>query len=74
MIINNRQTRSRYHRKEYSGMRGQTRYHVGPTPVKASSQTYRKTVDLPEKAQNVHFYTDVSKLPEKYRQALQNVR
>jgi hypothetical protein len=74
VTIEYEQSRSGYRRKEYTAKRGETVYKVPPTKVKASSQKFRKVVELPKDAQNVHFYKDASKLPKKYRQALQDVR
>ncbi len=68
------QSRSGYHRRQYSAQRGLTAYQVSPTKVKDSSQKFQKVVEVPKDAKNVHFYPDASKLPEKYRQALQDVR
>ena len=74
VTIEYRQSRSSYRRKEYTAKRGKTAYKVDPTSVKASSQKFRKVVEVPRAAQNVHFYREQNKLPEKYRQALQDVR
>lgn len=68
------QSRSGYRRKGYTARRGGTTYHVPPTTVKGSSQAFRKVVEVPQAARNVRFYPDESKLPEKYRQAMQDVR
>lgn len=74
VTIEYRQTRSAYRRGEYVARRGQTSYKVNPARVKASSQVFRKIVEVPRDGQNVHFYRDLKGLPEKYQQALQDVR
>lgn len=68
------QSRAGYRRQGYTAKRGDTTYEVPPTSVQSSSHSFRKVVEVPEKAQNVKFYTDAKKLPEKYRSALQDVR
>jgi hypothetical protein len=72
--INYRQTRAGYSRKNYTAEREGARQQVKPTAVKGSSQGFRKVIEVPEEAQNVHFYTKPDKLPRKYQSALQNVR
>lgn len=74
VTVEYRQRRRGYQRKEFMARRGQTSYKVNPASVKASSQVIRKIVEVPRDAQNVHFYQDLKRLPEKYRQALQDVR
>jgi hypothetical protein len=68
------QRRKGYRRKEYAAERGGTSYQVAPASVEATTQRFTRIEELPERARNVHFYTDASKLPEKYRSALQAVR
>lgn len=74
VAIEYEQTREGYHRKGYTAERDGTTYKVKPTDVEASSQEFRKVVELPKDAQNVHFYTKPEKLPKKYQSALQDVR
>lgn len=74
VTIEYKQSRSGYRRGGYMAKRGQTTYQVDPITVKASSQQFRKVVEVPKDAENIHFYPDISKLPEEYRQALQDVR
>jgi hypothetical protein len=68
------QRRKGYRRKEYAAERGGTAYQVAPASVEATTQQFTRIEEVPERARNVHFYTDASKLPEKYRSALQAIR
>ena len=68
------QRRKGYRRKEYAAERGGTAYQVAPASVEATAQSFTRIEELPERARNVHFYTEASKLPEKYHSALQAVR
>jgi hypothetical protein len=68
------QRRKGYHRKAYTAERGGTAYQVAPASVEATAQHFMRIEELPERARNVHFYTDARKLPEKYRDAVQDVR
>lgn len=72
--VDYQQTRSGYHRQEFTAQRDHTKYKVKPATVKNSSQKFRQIIEVPKDAQNVHFYTDAKKLPKKYQSALQNVR
>lgn len=74
VAIEYEQTREGYHRQGYTATRGDTTYEVEPTDVEGTSQTFRRVVEIPEDAQNVHFYATDEKLPEKYQSALQDVR
>jgi hypothetical protein len=66
------QSRSGYMRKAYTATRGATHYQVPPIRVKGSTSNFSKVVAVPADAQNVQFH--VEGLPQKYREALQNVR
>jgi len=66
------QSRAGYTRQGYTATRGDARYHVPPTQVRKSTTRFSHIVEVPEAAQNVQFHR--GELPEKYRQALQNVR
>ncbi len=68
------QRRKGYRRKEYTAERGGTAYQVAPASVEATAQSFTRIEEVPERARNVHFYTDASKLPQKYRNAVQDVR
>jgi len=68
------QSRARHHRKGYTAERGGTAYAVAPASVPSTSQKFVQVVEVPEKARNVHLYTDQGGLPERYRHALQHVR
>jgi len=74
VAIKYQQSRKGYQRKGFSAERGQTSYEVKPATVKGSSQMFKQIVEVPEDAQNVHFYASAAKLPAKYRTALQRVR
>jgi hypothetical protein len=52
--------------------RGNARYRVPPTQVKASQAHFSKIVEVPDTAQNVQCHTE--KLPQQYRSTLQEVR
>jgi hypothetical protein len=66
------QRRKGYTRQGYTATRGRTRYQVPPTHIGGSTSSFSKIVEVPEDAQNVQFHA--GKLPEKYRDALQDVR
>jgi len=70
--IDYEQSRAGYTRQGFTATRGTTHYHVPPTRVEGSTATFSKVVEVPEEAHNVQFYT--GQLPEKYRDALQDVR
>ena len=42
--------------------------------VHRASQTFRKVVEVPKDAQNVHFYRSAQKLPARYKSAMQNIK
>jgi hypothetical protein len=68
------QRRKGYRRKEYAAERGGIVYQVAPTSVEGTTQQYRRIEEVPTGARNVRFYSDASKMPEKYRHAMQHVR
>jgi hypothetical protein len=68
------QSRRGYRRKGYAARRGEAESRVEPAAVGAASQRFVQVVEIPEKAQDVHFYPDLSEVPLKYQQALQNIR
>lgn len=74
VLIEYEQSRRGYRRRAFSAKRGKTAYEVSPATVKPASQKFTKIVEIPEQAQNVRFHRDASRLPDKYRHALQNVR
>jgi hypothetical protein len=69
-----RQSRARYRRGSYQAQRGKTRYEVSPSAVGKTSQLFTQIVEVPERAENVRFYSSAETLPAKYKEALQNVR
>lgn len=68
------QTRKGYSRKAYTAERKKVEYKVSPASVGPTSQRFTQVVEVPEEARNIRFYTRSSKLPVKYRNALQSVR
>jgi hypothetical protein len=68
------QTRTGYKRRGFTAKRDGTTYNVKPASVGGSSQEFRKVIEIPEDARNVHFYMKPEKLPKKYQSALQDVR
>lgn len=72
--IDYEQSRKSYHRKGYTAHRGKTTYATSPASVAVTSQKFAQVIEVPERASNVRFYTDVGKLPAPYRHALQRVR
>jgi len=68
------QRRKGYRRKAYTAERGRTAYQVAPASVEATAQHFTRIEEVPERARNIRFYTDARKLPEKYRNAVQDVR
>jgi hypothetical protein len=74
VAIEYEQSRKAAQRSGFSAKRGQTSYTVRPSSARPSSQTFRQVLEVPQDAQNIHFYSNAQKLPSKYRSALQNVR
>lgn len=72
--IEYQQGREGYERSGYTAERSDTgtQYEVSPTTVEGSVSSFTQIVDLPDEAQNVQFHA--KDLPDKYREALQNVR
>jgi hypothetical protein len=66
------QTRGGYRRKGFSAARGTTTYAVRPSEVKPTTQRFAQVVDVPAGARNIRFHKGA--LPERYRDALQNIR
>lgn len=74
VAIEYEQSRKGYQRKSFTAERGRTSYEVKPASVGGTSQRFRQVLEVPENAQNVHFYTSAKKLPARYQSALQNIR
>lgn len=74
VVIEYEQSRKGYQRRGFTAARGQTSYPVKPSSVGRASQRFRQVLEVPQAAQNIHFYKNAKKLPAKYRSALQNVR
>lgn len=70
--IDYEQSRQSYHREGYSARRGKTSYQVPPGDVKPTRQKFSQVVEVPEAARNIQFHKEA--LPERYREALQNIR
>jgi hypothetical protein len=68
------QTRRGYRRQGYTGDRGGTEYAAGAARVPCTVQRFTQVAEIPATARNVHFYSDDTELPAKYRAALQRVR
>lgn len=68
------QSRKGYRREGFEARRGNTEYEVRPAAVPPTAQEFTQIVEVPEEAENVHFYMNKKKLPEKYQTALQDVR
>jgi len=74
VAIEYEQSRKGFQRKGFQAGRGRTQYAVKPSSVGSTSQRFRQVLEVPQDAQNIHFYTSAQKLPAKYRSALQSVR
>ena len=74
VAIEYEQSRKGFQRKSFTAKRGSTRYSVKPSSVGSAAQKFRKVMEVPQDAQNIHFYVTAGKLPSKYRSALQNIR
>ena len=74
VAIEYEQSRKGFQRKGVQATRGRTQYAVKPSSVGRTSQHFRQVLEVPQDAQNIHFYTSAQKLPAKYRSALQSVR
>jgi hypothetical protein len=69
-----RQSCERYRRGPYDAKRGKTKCEASSAAVGETSQLFTQIVEVPERAENVHFYSSAETLPAKYKEALQNVR
>lgn len=74
VAIEYEQSRKAYQRKAFTAQRGPTSYPVKASSVGRTSQRFRQVLEVPQDAQNIHFYKSASKLPQRYRNAVQNVR
>lgn len=74
VAIEYEQSRKGYQRRGFTAQRGGTRYSTKPTSVGGTAQRFRQVLEVPQNAQNVHFYTNARKLPARYQSALQNVK
>jgi len=70
--IDYEQSRAGYARKGYTAKRGNTEYKVAPAKVEGGKSSFSQIVEVPQDAQNVAFHA--VNLPQKYQDALQNVR
>jgi hypothetical protein len=66
------QSRAGYARKGYTARRGGNPYQVAPAKVGGSKSRFSQIIEIPQHAQNVAFHADG--LPQKYQEALQEVR
>jgi hypothetical protein len=74
VAIEYEQSRRGFQRKGFTAKRGETSYPVKPSSVGRASQRFRQVLEVPQDAQNIHFYQSASKLPQRYRNAVQSVR
>jgi len=72
--IHYEQSRKSYQRHGYTAHHGKTTYATSPASVGATSQTFAQVIEVPERAGNVRFYTNLEEVPATYRHALQRVR
>jgi hypothetical protein len=68
------QSRRRYRRHAYEATRGGKKHHVSESSVRAASQRFTQVLEVPDRAENVRFHTDLGSVSEEYRHALQRVR
>ena len=74
VAIEYEQSRKGFQRRAFTAQRGRTSYAVKAAAVGGTSQRFRQVLEVPQDAQNVRFYSNARKLPERYRSALQHVR
>jgi hypothetical protein len=74
VAIEYEQSRNSYTRRGFTGQRGDTKYETKSASVGGSSQKFRQVLEVPQNAQNIHFYNNARKLPARYQSALQNVK
>ena len=74
VAIEYEQSRKGYQRRGFTGQRGDTQYETKPASVGGSSQKFRQVLEVPQNAQNIHFYNSARKLPARYQSALQSVK
>jgi hypothetical protein len=74
VAIEYEQSRESYRRRGFTAHRDGTKYSTRSASVPGTSQRFRKVVEIPKDAHNVHFYKSAGKLPAKYRSAVQDVK
>ncbi len=74
VAIDYEQSRRGFQRRGFTAKRDRTSYSVNPASVGRTSQQFRKVVEIPPDAQNIHFYKSASKMPARYQSAVQDVR
>lgn len=74
VAIEYEQSRKGYKRQGFTAQRGQTSYATKPASVGRTAQRFRQVLEVPQDAQNIHFYTSARKLPARYQSALQDIR
>jgi hypothetical protein len=74
VAIDYEQSRKGFQRRGFTAKRDRTEYNAKPSLVGRASQGFRKVVEIPPDAQNVHFYQNARKLPARYQSAVQDVR
>jgi hypothetical protein len=68
------QSRRRYRRQAFHAARGNAEYDVRSSSVPQTNQHFTQVVELPQGARNVDFHAARTKMPDRYRHALQRVR
>ena len=58
--IEYQQSRKAYRREGYTAKRGGTTYRVSPVSIKATSQKFRKIVEVPKNAKNIRFHPEAN--------------
>ena len=74
VAIEYEQSRRGFQRRGFTAQRDSTKYKVSPSSVGGTSQKFRQVLEVPEDAQNIHFYNNARKLPARYQSALQDIR
>lgn len=74
IAIEYEQSRKGYQRRAFAAQRGGRKYSTKPASVGHTSQRFRQVLEVPQDAQNVHFYKSAQRLPARYQSALQNVK
>ena len=74
VAIEYEQSRRGFQRSGFTAKRDRTSYSAKPASVGSATQEFRKVVEVPADAQNIHFYPNAHRLPARYQSAVQSVR